>query len=210
MPKLPNPPPVSRLRELGPDLHTLPAQTELWRVYFRGSEHSASWSTFRIFGPNANARFDHHLPPPSAQQRGILYAATHVATCLAEVFQKTRVIDTVHREPWLVGFATAAPVSLLDLTGAWPTVAGASMAINSGPRPRARLWSRAIYDAYPQVDGLWYASSMNANRPAVALYERAQRALPPEPTVHRALADPLLQVSLRNVAADLGYSLNLA
>jgi hypothetical protein len=33
---------------------------------------------------------------------------------------------------------------------------------------------------------------MDANRPAVALYERAADALPSRPTFHRALADPTM------------------
>jgi len=32
------------------------------------------------------------------------------------------------------------------------------MAIGTGPRPRAQRWSRAIYDAYPDLDGLYYLS----------------------------------------------------
>ena len=42
---------------------------------------------------------------------------------------------------------------------------------------------------------------------AVALYERAQRALPAAPVFHRALTDPVLQVVLENAALDLGYAL---
>ncbi len=123
------------------------------------------------------------------------------------MFQARRAIVTNMGEPWLVGFRLAEPVKLLDLTGSWPTRAGASMAINSGPRPRARRWSRAIYAAYVEAAGLWYASSMHANAPAVALYERAEAALPPTPVFHRALTDPALQVVLENAALDLGYAL---
>jgi hypothetical protein len=96
---------------------------------------------------------------------------------------------------------------LLDLTGTWPTAAGASMAINSGPRPRARRWSQAIYAAYPSVEGLLYCSSMHANQPAAALFERAQSAIPPAPAFHRALADPGLLLRLDAAATLLGYQL---
>lgn len=205
MPKFPEPPPRSDLVRLGPQLRWLPVGTELWRVYFRGGNHPQVWSGFRSFGPVRTARFDHHLLPPHEQDRGILYCAADAQTCLAEVYQETRVIDTAGREPWLVGFALTAELALLDLSGNWPTIAGASMAINSGLRPRSRRWSQAIYQAYPGVHGLWYCSSMNANRPALALYERAEQALPPTPFFHRALADPLLLTPLRNVAFRLGY-----
>jgi hypothetical protein len=142
------------------------------------------------------------------QDRRILYVAAQIRTCLAEVFQRRRHIDTSFGHPWLVGFALAAPLRLLDLTGAWPTRAGASMAINSGPRPRARRWSRAIYVAYPAAQGLYYASSMDGNAPAVALFERAAPALPAHPFFHRALADQLLQPALAGAAEELGYTLN--
>jgi len=184
----------------------LPAGTALCRIYFRGGIHPGSWSQFRFFGPT-QSRFDHHDPPPSPQAKGILYAAGDPTTCLAEVFQATRVIDRSASDPWLVMFDLARKLVLLDLTGTWPTLAGASMAIHSGPRPRARRWSQSIYAAYRSVDGLLYCSSMNANQPAVALFERAQNAMPPAPVFHRALTDPALLLRLNAAATALGYRL---
>jgi len=128
-------------------------------------------------------------------------------TCLAEVFQIPRSIDRRADEPWLVGFELTRDVKLLDLSGLWPTKAGASMKINSGDRPRAQRWSRQIHGAYPKVEGIYYPSSMHANQPAVALYERAVTSIPVSPLFHRALADPLLLLALKNAAADLGYGL---
>lgn len=206
MAKLPEPPGPDDLRTIGPEWWDLPTGTLLVRVYNRGGAHPADWDAFRHFGP-LELRFDHHDPPPSRQGRGILYGATLAVTCLVEKFQAARTIDPFSGEPWLVAFRVQRPLRLLDLTGAWPTRAGASMAINSGPRPRARRWSRAIYAAYPEAEGLWYASSMHANAPAVALYERARPALPAAPEAHRALADALLQGSLENGALALNYAL---
>jgi hypothetical protein len=203
MPKFPEPP-----ARLPPPVTTqLAAGTTLWRVYFTCGPHPAAWDDFRFFGPHAAARFDHHVPPAHVQARGILYAARRPTTCIAEVFQQTRTIDRAARGPWLVRFELQREVEVLDLTGVWPTRAGASMAINSGQRARAQRWSRAIYGAYPNVDGLLYGSSMHANQPAVALYERAQNALPAAPTFNRALADPALFYRLQVAAADLGYRL---
>jgi len=136
-----------------------------------------------------------------------LYAATHGPTCFAEVFQDTRVIDRTAKDPWLAGFGLRRSVRLLNLTGSWPTRAGASMAINTGPRPRAQRWSRAIYEAYPKGQGLAYPSSMYGNFPAVALYERGLPALPPAPIFHRPLRDPALLPVLKRVARELGYGL---
>jgi hypothetical protein len=203
MPKLPEPP--ARLTLLAITT-TLPAGTTLWRIYSTGGVHPAGWNHFRFFGPT-HARFDHHDPPPRVQAKGILYAANAPTTCVAEVFQVTRIIDRISHGPWLAGFELQRDVALLDLTGLWPTQAGASMATSSGPRPRAQRWSRAIRAAYPHVEGVLYASSMHANRPASALYERAATALPAAPAFNRALADPALLPRLSAAAALLGYGI---
>jgi hypothetical protein len=204
LPKFPEPP--ADLAGVAPVEHRLPAGTVLSRVYFRGGPHPGDWRSMRAYGP-VDVRFDHHEPPARLQDRRVLYAALDATTCLAEVFQRRRSIDVARREPWLVGFGTRADVRLLDLTGVWPTRAGASMAINTGQRARARRWARAIYAAYPRLQGIYYPSSMHANRPAVALFERAELALPAAPLVNRALADPLLEPYLRRVAAELNYRL---
>ncbi len=204
MPKFPEPPTAAELAGTSPARKVLPTGALFWRVYFRGGDHPTFWDTFRSFGPTA-CRFDHHLPPSSVQERSIFYGAAHGQTCLAEVFQDSRIIDRTARKPWLVGFHICRELTLLDLTGAWPTRAGASMVMSSGPRPRAQRWSRAIYSAFPEAEGLYYPSSMATNRPALALYERAVSALPIAPAFHRPLSDPTLLTLLRNVARDLGY-----
>ena len=200
------PPPPEELARIPPRWHVLPAGTELWRIYSRGGAHPTIWNAFRRYGPT-HLRFDHHLPPPHEQERAILYAAPAILTCLAEVFQDTGWIDPRHDDPWLVGFRLARPVRLLSLRGLWPTRAGASMAINTGDRSRARTWSRAIHTAYPAAEGLWYASAMNAHAPSVALYERAAEALTVPPVFHRALADPLVRPILAQSAHALRYGI---
>lgn len=208
MPKFPEPPPAGGLAgRLPPELKPLRVGDELWRIYFRGGRYPALWGELRRFGPTG-ARFDHHPPPPRVHpDRAILYAAGSALTALAEVFQKGRTIDRVRNDPWLVAFMLARDVKLLDLTGNWPTQAGASMVINSGPQPRAQRWSRRIHGDYPVVEGLYYSSSMHRNLPAVALYERAITALPVAPSFHRALADPTLLAVMQNAAQELGYRL---
>lgn len=206
MPKFPEPPAVEDLEKIAPDLLSLPAGTVLWRLYLRSGRHPAFWNTFRAFGPT-RSRFDHQVLPPKVQVRQILYAAEEGPTCLAEVFQDTRVIDRAAHDPWLAGFEIQQKLELLDLTGTWPTRVGASMALSSGPRPRAQRWSRVLYAAYPRVQGLYYPSSMHGNRPSVALYERAVLVLPAVPIFHRPLLDPALLPILSRVAKDLGYGL---
>lgn len=216
MPKFPEPPPVATLREIGPDVLTLEPRTALARIFFRGGEHPVAWDQFRFRGPG-NGRFDHHLPDaagkPTPGPRGIFYAAGAggpgaLAVCLAEVFQETRIIDPLDRAPWFVVFRTARALDLLDLRGLWPTRAGASAAISSGSKARARRWSRAIHAAYPDLDGLVYASSMGGSADAFALFERARTALPAKPVFHRALADPALGAPLITAAAAINYGLD--
>ncbi len=184
----------------------------LARIYFTGGDHPVRWNKFRNFGPT-NARYDHHLPDEKGnarvQQLSILYCATDAKTCLAEVFQDTRRIDRFRKSPWLAIFETTKACSLLDLTGSFATRAGASMAINAGNRGRVRQWARAFYAAYPKLHGIYYASSMHANAPAIALADRAERIgiLPPFPKFNRALADDALLDVMKHAASALGYGL---
>jgi hypothetical protein len=209
MAKFPEPPPVETLRRIGPTVCTLPAHARLWRVYCQGGAHPTTWDRFRAWGPT-DARFDHQLPPPRVQEREILYVGVGKRgglTALAECFQATRTIERERRSPALTAFDTVRPLALLDLTGLWPTRVGASAAISSGPRARARRWSVAIHEAWPELDGLLYASSMDGEGRCAALYERARNAMPPHPRLNRQLADPALLTVLRNAAIDLNYAL---
>jgi hypothetical protein len=206
MAKLPEPPgPGALAARLGAELRVLPAGTLVWRLYRRGGAHPSGWSDLRRFGPVPSMRFDHHEPPPRAQDRGILYAALRVSTCMAEVFQETRTIERSRERPWLAGFALDRDVAALDLSGNWPTRAGASMVLSSGRHDRSRRWSRRIYEDYPEVEGLYYPSSMDGNQPALAFYERARSALPARPAFHRALADPGLDAAVVRAALAFGY-----
>lgn len=206
MPKFPDPPPRGRLAaRLPADVKELPRGTTVWRIYSGGGPHPTRWNRLRHWGPAQNMRFDHHSDPPRQQARGILYGALRVYTCFAEVFQDSRTIERSRNRPWLVGFELARNVSLLDLTGTWPTRAGASMAINSGRRDRARAWSRRIYQDYAAIEGLYYPSSMDSNQPAVALYERAKNPIVTPPLFHRGLADPGLNSAVAKAAILFNY-----
>lgn len=217
MPKLPLPPPELPPLQTADLLTWTPTDHALARVYFRSGAHPSTWSAFRYEGPLTTARYDHHLPVPGQGQRGILYAAAArtsdaqaaapIAACLAEVFQATRLVDRFDREPWLVIFELAASVRLLDLTGAWPTRAGASQKLSTGRHDYARAWSRRIYEQYDEVDGLLYPSAMYGGGSASALYERAEPALAGDPLAHMPLAHPGLRDPLRRITAHIGYRL---
>jgi hypothetical protein len=210
MAKVPRSPSIEHLESLTPETQTLNVGRFVWRVYFRGGHHPISWQAFRHVGP-IDARFDHHTgKKPTAQNRSILYLADDPVTCLAEVFQKTRVINRWHNDPWLVGFSLNTAVNALDLTGAFTTRAAASMGLMTGARSVSRNWARGFYDAYPALAGLYYPSSMHANQAAIALTDRAKAAgvIPSHPGLHRALSDPALLTVVRNAARSLGYALN--
>jgi hypothetical protein len=163
----------------------------------------------RTVGP-LSFRWDHHLPSATGEQgRGVCYAAVQVITCVAQVFQTTRRIDRVYQAPWLVIFKTLRPLQLLDLAGDFATRMGASMAIHSGSRVRARGWARDLYEAFGEAEGIRYASSMEGGPPAFALNERVLREplFPPHPEFHRALADDVLLDPLKHAAQTLGYAL---
>ena len=211
MAEFPEPPGVEALRAIPPVLHHLPQGTTMARLCFVGSEFSTSWDTFRFYGPTTS-RFDHQLPDEQGrarvQDRGIMYLATGeeaIPTCLAEVFQATRLIDRRARDPVLSGFNLAGDLTLLDLTGPFATAIGASMAIHSGPRPRARRWAQQLYEAYPDIDGLLYCASMYVNAPAVALFERGARAIPKRPVFHRELRDAVMANILTETGRVIGY-----
>ncbi len=212
MAKFPEPPGVDVLRAIPPVLHRLPEATTVARLCFAGGEHPTSWDCFRFFGPTTS-RFDHQLRDgkgrAQVQDRGIMYLATGpkaIPTCLADVFQATRLIDRNARDPVLSGFRLAAPLVLLDLTGPFATAIGASMAIHAGPRPRAQRWAQQLYAVYPDIDGLLYCASMYGNAPAVALFERGARAIPKRPVFHRELRDTLMAGVLTETGRAIGYA----
>lgn len=182
----------------------LQAGLVIWRVYFTGGPWPAAWNQFRHWGPGS-ARFDHHLEPARVQERGIQYGADNPRTALAEVYQRTRIINLHRHQPALAGFELNRAVRVLDLTSLWPTRAGASGELATGAHRRARQWSRAIYEAYPDVEGLMYATKMHGRAVSWAFYERCEDALGAHPRFNRLLADPSALAITASAAADLDY-----
>ncbi|MFK8032042.1 MAG: RES domain-containing protein [Gammaproteobacteria bacterium] len=211
MPKLPRAPDLKRLRSYEPATFNLKAGSVWHRLYSRGGDHPTSWDALRYFGPTLS-RFDHQVldehERPHMQNRGISYFAGDIPTCLAEVFQTTRTIDRKTGHPWLASFKLQNDIALLDLTDTFPVKSGASMKLVSGPRVYAQNWSRGFYDCFPEIDGLYFLSSMT-NRPLVALYERAlsKSVFPDSPEFHRPIDDPLLLRPLKVACLNIGYDL---
>jgi RES domain len=209
LPKFPQAPGIAALRGIGPETLLLATDTILVRIYFAAGPHPSRWNQFRRAGPSA-ARWDHHLlraPDGAEQSRAVLYCARDIDTSAAEAFQSTRRIDRIRSAPGLAVFALREAVTLLDLRGTFAATIGASTAIHSGPRSRARAWARELNEAFPDIQGLYYGSSMNGHAPAIALNERAQRAMPVRPLFHRALNDDMLVDTLQRIAPRLSYGL---
>jgi hypothetical protein len=212
--KFPWPPSADELAALRrpEDVVAVAPITALARIHRTGGEHPTQWDQLRTLGPLATARFDPHPvtdggAPADAPGHGVLYTGLSLRTAMAEAFQATRVVDRHSGAPWVVVFRPVRPLHLLDLAGTWPTRAGASQAISSGSRERARAWAREIFAAYPDVDGLWYRSSMDSGAPAVCLWERAAAALPGRPWVHLPLSSPALALPVARACRQLGYRL---
>lgn len=209
MAKLGKPPAADVLRGLEPPRKIiLGGRDKLARIYYASGSHPVAWNAFRSWGPARNARFDHHLRDdagePHPQSRKILYCATQGITCIAEVFQSTRVVNRFDNDPYLCVFSPKRDLTLLDLTGRFATQMGASLAIHSGPRHWAREWACALYEAFDH-DGLLYLSSMDPGAPAIALNERAEDAMPDAPLSNRPLSDPLLTDVIDAHTHKLGY-----
>jgi hypothetical protein len=184
--------------------------TSLSRMFRSAGEHAMRWDSFRATGPLATARFDPH---PIARDDGtvtdpaygVMYVGLTLRTCLAESFQAARVVDRHTGRPMLAVFRPVRTLRLLDLAGTWPTRAGASQAISSGPRPRAREWARAIFSAYDDIDGLWYRSSMDGGNPAICLWRSAVDAVPAQADALLALDAPGLALPIARECRRLGY-----
>ena len=68
----------------------------LWRLHSpHHPDHPMRWDELRTFGPLFTARFDPWPPPPKERAPdGVAYFGRDVPTCLAEVFQETRHVNT--------------------------------------------------------------------------------------------------------------------
>jgi hypothetical protein len=216
MARLPQPPAPAALQALlrrTEDVVAVHRATRLVRIFTSGGQHPQRWNSFRYTGPLAHARFDPQPATPDGQpaesrDHGVLYFGLTVRTSVAEVFQATSIMDRTTRRPFLVILRPRRTLRLLDLSGLWPTRAGASQEISSGPKDLTQAWARAIRAAYPELDGLWYRSSMDSGDPAVCLWDPpGGSALPAAPDVLLPLDHPGLDLPLARICEELNYTL---
>jgi hypothetical protein len=213
MARLPQPPSPAALKSLlrtTEDIVAVHTASRLVRIFAAAGRHRQRWNTFRYTGPLPHARFDPHPlgAAPTSRDHGVLYFALSTRTCVAEVFQASSIVDRSSRRPHLVVFRPVRTMRLLDLAGLWPTRAGASQEVSSGPKIVTQAWARAIRTAHPDLDGLWYRSSMDSGEPAICLWDPpAGGGLPVTPEVLLPLDYPGLDLPLARICAELNYTL---
>lgn len=194
------------------------------RIYTEGGSHPTNWDSFRYFGPTG-ARFDHQplgRSPHSRRvhpSRGISYVAPALVdargevmpalkTCLVECCRDVGVIELRRDDPFFALFSVTRPVRLLDLADSgWLGSARGNAAISSGRRSRAREWARAVYSTYDGLDGVIYTTSGLPSARSVALWERAEDAMPPSPRLRMPLRDPGLRNTIERFAGELSLDL---
>lgn len=190
------------------------------RIYSSKGSFATSWSAFRHFGPISAMRFDHQPAPRRTHPvRAVMYLAGrwtaadgHTAdpleVAVLESFQRTAVVDRTTNGPRYALWKPSRPLRLLQLSDSnWVARAGGNAALLSGPRGVSRAWSRAIYNEYPEVDGLIWSASVLPTGRSILLYERAEDAVPRFPGSDRALSEPFLQPALSRIAST--YRLTL-
>jgi hypothetical protein len=195
----------------------------LWRVFRTEGPHALEWNELRHFGPVPGMRFDPHPaavgaaavrdPDPAMPAAamhpdcGVMYAAAQPVTALAEVYQRTRVIDRGMGGATIVAWQPARALRLLDLTGDWPVLNGAAAALMMAVTPATQVWARAIVERLgDEIDGLYHQSSID-NRPVVTLFSRVERvpAFPPRLSFRARLDDALADEVVLQAAMRLGY-----
>jgi hypothetical protein len=137
-----------------------------------------------------------------------LEAGGTLLTALAERFQHNREIRRDDPAgPLAYGWQPTRPLSLIDLTGIGAITIGAAHALSGYRKDVCRRWARALRAAWPDADGLLYASTMT-EQPCTALWAPARDSFPSSPRFAMALdtASSRWQATLRDAAAALHYT----
>jgi len=189
-----------------PVFHVLPAGATIVRLFDPGS-FGAHALVFRTYGPIS--RFDHQRAPYPTRaddpDRGIVYGANSLSSCIVEIFGDSRVVEVGTWE--VAALTTSRALNLLDLRGSGAMRAGTVAAISKeSNRQFSQEWSRYFYDTafvYGEVDGLVFHSAHN-DEDAYALYERASDALDCAPADVRPLRHDSLRAAVREITISNG------
>ncbi|MBP2472679.1 hypothetical protein JOF53_001551 [Crossiella equi] len=195
------------------DLTEVHRTTRLVRIFAAGGRHPQRWSSFRTVGPLPHGTFDTQPrsedgAPNRDNEQGVLYFALSLRTSVGEVFRSHSAVDRQTRSPHLVMLRPKRALRLLDLTGPWPARFGASPDLSHAEPEVTQAWARAIREAAPELDGLWYRSNLDSGDPAICLWDPpAASVLPPAPDVLLPLAHQGLTGQLAQACEELGYEL---
>jgi hypothetical protein len=201
--------PPADLAERTPSWVTWPRTGALWQIANSAGPHPTSFGRMRRYGPLPSARFDPH-PGSAGDTSGelILYAAATLLTALAERFQHNREIRrTDPSRPVAYAWHPTRDLTTIDLRGPGAVALGAAHAISSYRKDVTRRWASALRAAWPDTDGLCYASAMTGED-CLALWAPAADSFPAAPAFARPVDTPAAnwQHVLRSVAARLGYT----
>lgn len=200
-PKVPTHPPRSLTQRPGDIIVVRPV---LWRIHRVRGANVLAWNGFRTYGPLDSARYDPHPTPRGNHPSfGITYAATDLATSVAEVFQLSRTV-TITDDLSLTSWTPSRDLRLLDLSGAWALRNGAAQSLAAARRSVCHAWSAAIRTTWAALDGLWAPSTLTGE-PMAALYEPAADSFPAAPAFTRPLDSPLVWSLVRNAALRINY-----
>jgi len=194
-------PPDAR-RRISPIHHTLPAGTDLFRIYDPEAPHGPrDGKAFRWRGPYA--RFDHQRGTGGRERRGIWYGGLTLSCAVVEAFDVGFVDPGTKR---LARARTTRETLLLDLRGRAAMRAGTVAAISAGDHALSQPWSRYFWEhpeLYGELDGLLYLSAHNG-QPAVAVYERGRDGLEVLRSHYAPLTDRAVLAAVRLAALDHG------
>lgn len=177
------------------DIATSVTDKALWRIHKTRGPYPTAWDDYRNYGPLRGMRWDPHPvgPPKDHPAYAVLYAAYDLHTCLAEVFQAGRRIDTRRAAPYATAWFPARPLRLLDLTGDWPMRMGGAHALLSAPKSTCRNWAHEIATARQNatlpLDGI-LARSTVTGRDMPVLFAPSRAALTAAPAFTSSLDGP--------------------
>lgn len=178
----------------------------LFRIHTIRGHHPAPWNGLREFGPLSQMRWDPHPSPRGAHPGiGVAYCATDPTTAFAEVFQSRRRIRITPDQAFSAWFP-ARTLRLLDLTGLWATVNGASASLHAAPKPTCRAWAQAIHESSMEqrLDGLFVPSTMTL-APMAVLCSPARDAFPAAPHFSELLTHGAVRTLARKAGHALGW-----
>ncbi|MFP3756311.1 RES family NAD+ phosphorylase [Cupriavidus sp. SIMBA_020] len=151
------------------------AVTPLWRIHrsiygpIHYNRRSTGGNPYRFDAPN--------------DEFGVLYASPSFAGCMAEAVLRDRFQG--HSLPLLLdeeeltqrsisdlGTTLNRPLQLADLTQPHFHLGMDNRVLSTADYRGPNLWSRAIHDAFPDLDGIYFTSRF-ANEPSVAIFDRA-------------------------------------